>query len=682
MKARRHVLAWLGLVLPTLAVGALAFWLLGREQARLDALARESARAQARTVADNLDLIMAEIKTGVMQALEAASGPGDEQARLRELAASNPFVETFAIWNPESVRETEMPAAGASTDAPQLVRPFLSANATAPWQPEPPSSKEKKASQMEAEIVAPAEGAAPVAAAVPSEEEQAPRTYDQAKASRQSIREISQQNVQALNTLKVQEVQEARREDVRQAPAAPTASGEPSAYVAAADMADVAVQRSGAETVAVAEGHRRRDAQSELAGQLSEETDEPQAFRFLDADSADAPALSQASEPLLQQPTAFDELFESNALARSGWMERSDGAPGWLAWYQREPGDRITGVVLNVPAVLEQFQGAFPKGEYSGRLLAPDGSTVYAPRSKYDYLSSEVYSDMDTLPVGEELSGWRLGVTVGSASGGRGYLLLGGLLVAALCASTLGAGTLLLLQARRDAREAARKTTFVSNVSHELRTPLTTIRMYAEMLEEGRVADTDKRGRYLATITAETQRLSRLVDNVLDFSRLEQGRKKYRREPVDMAEVVASVLEAQAPRLREAQMVVEWAPPVVAVKVETDRDALGQVLLNLVDNALKYAAAGKLLRLSLTSDDRQARLRVEDRGPGIPARDRERVFKAFQRLDESLTAATPGSGLGLSICRGLLRDLGGEIELVPGEKSGCCFTITLPLVKS
>jgi signal transduction histidine kinase len=505
--------------------------------------------------------------------------------------------------------------------------------------------------------------------------------YDKAKASRQNIREISQQNIQALNTLKVQEVQEAQREAAPQAPAAPSASGEPSAYVAAADTADASVQRSGAETVAAAEGHLRRDAQPELAGQGAEENGEPQAFRFVDADSAGTPEFAQAAEPLLQQTTPFDALFESNTQARSGWVERPDGAPGWLAWYQRVPGGRITGVVLDVAAVLEQFRGAFPKGEEPGRLFAPDGGAVYTGRSKYGSLSSVSYQDLDTLAVGEELPGWRLGVAVGSVSGGRGYLLLGGLLVAALCASTLGAGTLLLLQARRDAREAARKTTFVSNVSHELRTPLTTIRMYAEMLAEGRVADVDKRGRYLATITAETQRLSRLVDNVLDFSRLEQGRKKYRREPVDVAEVVASVLEAQGPRLREAQMVVEWEPPVEPVTVETDRDALGQVLLNLVDNALKYAASGKLLRLSLTAAAGRARLRVEDRGPGIPARDRERVFKAFQRLDESLTAATPGSGLGLSICRGLLTDLGGEIELVPGEKSGCCFVITLPFVK-
>lgn len=259
-----------------------------------------------------------------------------------------------------------------------------------------------------------------------------------------------------------------------------------------------------------------------------------------------------------------------------------------------------------------------------------------------------------------------------AASGRRFGRALLAILVAAFVLLPLSAGILLWRQARRDARDALRKTSFVANVSHELKTPLTTIRMYAEMLLEGRVRDDSKRSAYLETIVRESQRLARLVNNVLDFGRMEQGRKNYSPAPFDAAEAAAAILRAQIPRLDLAgiSLSLEPLPPC---PVLMDRDAFEQALLNLVDNAVKYAAAGRSLSVSLSGRV----LRVRDRGPGIPGSLREKIFERFFRADDSLSSGQAGSGLGLTIARRLMRDQGGDVRLEPSSP-GACFALHLP----
>jgi signal transduction histidine kinase len=239
-------------------------------------------------------------------------------------------------------------------------------------------------------------------------------------------------------------------------------------------------------------------------------------------------------------------------------------------------------------------------------------------------------------------------------------------------------GLLLLQEARRSALDARRKTTFVANVSHELKTPLTTIRMYAELLGEGRVRDEAKVRHYLRTIVGESQRLSRLIGNVLDFGRLEQGRKEYRVEALDPADTVSDILARQRERLEAAGLKVETTFPPAAARVRADRDSLEQVLLNLVDNALKYAAAGGELHVAVVPAGAQVQIRVEDRGPGVPAAQRERVFDLFHRLDDELTRRQPGCGLGLTLARRLLRDQGGDLGCEARPGGGAAFIVSLP----
>lgn len=613
MKTRRHSLIWLGLVLPTLAVGALALGLLGRERHRLEALALGTAREQALTVADNLELIFAEVQTGVSQALEVALARGSALGRLEELARTNPLVSGYFVLSPA----LDGPYVLVSGDVPEAeLEVYLDAGAPS-WLTSGALAKEKPEAPAEARAeelaeASPAEPSPGVPVASGTE-----GRYDFAVQSRQVIRDITMDNISSLD------------------------------------------------------GRDRRQYGVEAAHGLAL------------APEAALPVSRFVGTP--RQASGRNELNLEDAMAadvRWGWLARRGGEPGWLAWREVRRDGQVGGLILNTEFVLAQLRAAFPR-ERSSPLVAvlrdPDGISVL---DSGNYGKTFGPGASGVVPVGGGLEGWALAFRVPDADNGGMIFLLGALMVGSLCATTLGAGTLLLMQARRDAREAVRKTTFVSNVSHELRTPLTTIRMYAEMLEEGRLSDEAKRKRYLGTIASESQRLSRLIDNVLDFSRIEQGRKQYQREALDVREVIEGVLLTQGPRLHEAQMVQDWERPEAEATVVTDRDALEQVLLNLIDNGIKYAAQGGRLRVALEPGSGVVRVRVEDAGPGIRKRDRERVFQAFQRLDDNLTAAQPGTGLGLSISRSLLRELGGDLLLEDSEGGGCCFVIVLPVAVS
>jgi two-component system, OmpR family, phosphate regulon sensor histidine kinase PhoR len=208
-----------------------------------------------------------------------------------------------------------------------------------------------------------------------------------------------------------------------------------------------------------------------------------------------------------------------------------------------------------------------------------------------------------------------------------------------------------------------------------LKTPLTSIRMYAELLEEGRIKDTEKMRRYLKVIVAESQRLTRLVNNVLDFSRLEQGRKTYHKELFNLAEYVRTILQAHRLRIREAGMNLIDQVPDEIILVELDREGIEQVIPNLIDNALKYVTEGEELLITLKRKDKHCEISVMDRGSGIPPAHRKKIFDRFHRVDNSLTSIRPGSGLGLSISKKIMLDLGGDILYEPRPGGGSCFIV-------
>jgi signal transduction histidine kinase len=210
---------------------------------------------------------------------------------------------------------------------------------------------------------------------------------------------------------------------------------------------------------------------------------------------------------------------------------------------------------------------------------------------------------------------------------------------------------------------AERRSAFAAAVSHELKTPLTAIRMYGEMLRDGIVPSDAKRAEYYRHITAESERLSRLINNVLEFAKLEKGERQLTVTVGAAAPVVLQAIEFLRPHAAEAglTLVADVAPDLPPAQFE--RDALLQILFNLVDNAIKYArgAVPPQIVLSAARDGAGVRIAVRDHGPGVPASHLGRVFEAFYRGDREITRRTKGTGLGLALVRGLAERMGARV---------------------
>jgi signal transduction histidine kinase len=261
-------------------------------------------------------------------------------------------------------------------------------------------------------------------------------------------------------------------------------------------------------------------------------------------------------------------------------------------------------------------------------------------------------------------------------------LTLGLLIFVLLLAIGVG-GWLIVTDLNRQLTLARQKTDFVSNVSHELKTPLTSIRMFSELLAEGRVSEPEKRQSYLQIITAETSRLTRLINNVLDFSQMERGEKKYQMRPFDLGGLARETVETYRPHLESLGFKIEANFPEAEIMVNGDRDALSQVLVNLLSNAEKYSNSAKSITVEFEKMAAESRieLRVLDRGPGVPRGCEERIFEQFYRAHDSLSSGIQGSGLGLSLARQIARAHGGDVIYRPREGGGSCFILSLPTEK-
>jgi signal transduction histidine kinase len=253
------------------------------------------------------------------------------------------------------------------------------------------------------------------------------------------------------------------------------------------------------------------------------------------------------------------------------------------------------------------------------------------------------------------------------------------LFIAVALAAILAGGGFVALDARRQLLLAQKKTDFVSNVSHELKTPLTSIRMFAELLEQGRIDDPAKQSRYLRIIILETERLSRLINNVLDFARSGHKQRTYRKAKQDLSPVIDHVWESQSTHLRDAGFVCEREADGSPYPVDADTDAIEQVLVNLLSNAEKYSGSRHEVLLRSWRENGSVLVSVQDRGPGVPHGEEERIFEAFHRANDSLASGIQGSGLGLTLARRIARDHGGDIEYRPRDGGGSEFTLRLPV---
>jgi signal transduction histidine kinase len=211
---------------------------------------------------------------------------------------------------------------------------------------------------------------------------------------------------------------------------------------------------------------------------------------------------------------------------------------------------------------------------------------------------------------------------------------------------------------------AQRRSNFAAAVSHELKTPLTAIRMYVEMLRDGLVPSEEKRREYYVTLGTETERLSRLIDNVLEFSRLERGTRQLETRSAPLAPVLDDVLALLRPHAARQGFDIALALERDLPPVRIERDALAQILFNLVENALKYArgATDKVVTVSAAAQDGRVALAVSDRGPGVPERRLGKIFEPFYRGEDELTRETQGSGIGLALVKGLAERMGASVS--------------------
>ena len=256
-----------------------------------------------------------------------------------------------------------------------------------------------------------------------------------------------------------------------------------------------------------------------------------------------------------------------------------------------------------------------------------------------------------------------------------------GLLIAVLVLAIAVGSWLIVSDLNRQLTLARQKTDFVSNVSHELKTPLTSIRMFSELLSEQRVSEPDKQRAYLAIIATETARLTRLINNVLDFARLERGEKKYQFRKCDLVAIARETAETYRPQLLAGGFRFECFLPDTPCYVHADRDALAQIVVNLLSNAEKYSDHRKEIALRLetkTDPEPSVELSVLDRGLGVPAGCGERIFEKFYRAHDSLASGIQGSGLGLTLARQIAHAHGGDVLYTGREGGGSCFTLRLP----
>jgi signal transduction histidine kinase len=225
------------------------------------------------------------------------------------------------------------------------------------------------------------------------------------------------------------------------------------------------------------------------------------------------------------------------------------------------------------------------------------------------------------------------------------------------------------------------KSDFVSNVSHELRTPLALIRLYAETLELGRISTEAKKHEYYSIIRKESERLTALINNILDFSRIEAGRKEYDFRETDIAELVRNTLDTYRYQIEQQGFLLEEQIDPEIPKVRVDREAIARALVNLVNNALKYSDNEKFLGVKLYRDNAVLKLEVSDRGIGIERHEQSRIFEKFYRTCDPLVHNTKGSGLGLSLVEHITHAHGGEVEVESTPGRGSKFTLSLPLTQ-
>ncbi|MDP9341383.1 MAG: ATP-binding protein [Actinomycetota bacterium] len=320
----------------------------------------------------------------------------------------------------------------------------------------------------------------------------------------------------------------------------------------------------------------------------------------------------------------------------------------------------------------EAVLAALPNGIV---LFAPDGLVVYANPAARSLLGRR-FDTLDELTPASLREAAQRAASDGSPA--EAELETGGLLIQATAVPTGGEGGVVLVARDVTAARLVERVRrdFVANASHELKTPVASILALAETMQDAAAEDPAAMERFAARVEHEARRLSRLVTDLLDLSRLEGGLPD--RSPVDLARVVAEEAERLRPRTDGAnlRLVVDTEPGVRILGSDSD---LGLLVHNLLDNAIQYSPEGGEVRVMVRARDGRAELRVTDTGIGIASRDLDRVFERFYRVDPARSRATGGTGLGLSIVRHVAESHGGTVDVRSVLGAGSTFIVRFPL---
>jgi signal transduction histidine kinase len=396
--------------------------------------------------------------------------------------------------------------------------------------------------------------------------------------------------------------------------------------------------------------------------------------RVAQADPKAATSTSSALPEWLVQ-RAIAEATDSHAAlqGRYFFLEVIDGALELFGLAPLADGNPPTTALL-LGIDLASLQQAYLEPRFAAFRSEQGGSVVLAgPDASWDDAALN-------WPIGKALPGWMLVYTPDPHEEtdrlAREQATLVAITTAAVLA-ILSATFAVWSELRRERAIVALRKRFVANVSHEFKTPLALIRMYAETLSLGRIKDAERQHKYLATILRESERLTDMINNVLDFGRAAQG-AALKPQGHDLLATVSQVLDDYRPRIDERGITLETELASPFVAVAHDRAAVTQILVNLIDNVLKYAASGGVMRVGLRRLGDVAELSVADAGPGIPPGDRERVRLPFERGVSA--AGIGGSGLGLALVEQMVQAHGGRLELRTSTGGqGLTVAIHLPI---
>lgn len=329
---------------------------------------------------------------------------------------------------------------------------------------------------------------------------------------------------------------------------------------------------------------------------------------------------------------------------------------------------------LFVAEVVARKFGEMDDGNFAFAVRTVSGQSLHATDREHtgEY---ELAESLWLLPHLRLLAGLR-GTTLADLSAGRvrrNLVLLGFVNVVLI----LGIAYL-VRSVRAEMVLARQKTDFVANVSHELRTPLALIRMHVETLEMGRVASPEKQRHYYRVLLNEAARLSRLVDTILDFFRIESGRREYQLAPANPREVVEDALCTYDVFLREHGFEVNRGLEGAFPAVRLDREAVSQALINLIDNAVKFSGDSRRIDVGMEAHARSVVVWVRDYGIGIPEREQQRIFEKFHRVTGPGGGETKGSGLGLSLVSHVMKAHGGKVTVESEVGKGSTFSLYFP----